>query len=73
MMDGYGFNCILKGVSVSIHEMNCLARRFEAIQDKRLDEEHRLFLSELVFDERGLPYYQGNVAGIDACYSLRKK
>ena len=34
--------------------------------------EHRNFLASLTFDQQGIPYFHGNVAGIDGCYELRK-
>ena len=42
------------------------------IGDERLPEEHRDFLSNLRFDDRGLPLYNGAVAGIGGCYSFNK-
>jgi hypothetical protein len=54
-------------------ELKILNRRFDAISDIRLNEEHRNFLSELVFNEKGMPMYKGNIAGIDACYKFYKQ
>jgi len=38
-----------------------------------LDSESRRFLSELKYNVYGLPLYEGNIAGVDACYELKVK
>jgi ubiquinone/menaquinone biosynthesis C-methylase UbiE len=43
-----------------------------ALQDKRLGEEHKDFLRNLTFDEKGYPKYQGKHAGIGGVYRLYK-
>lgn len=68
----HGFKGRFKGAAISMTEMKCLGARFDAISDRRLSVEHRDFLSELSFNEKGIPVYQGEVAGIDACYLLEK-
>lgn len=66
------FKSTFCGSAISLTEMKCLEKRFEAIQDRRLPVEHRDFLSALTFDDRGIPHFKGSVAGIDACYKLIK-
>ncbi len=73
VMQNFGFDGVFKGAAVSLTEMKCLDLRYEALQDQRLPAEHRAFLTGLTFDHRGIPLYQGAVAGIDACYSFRKR
>ncbi len=72
LMRSHGFEGTFKGAAISLKEMQCLNRRFAAIADRRLPVEHREFLSDLTFDQRGLPLYSDSVAGIDACYSFEK-
>lgn len=72
LMLGHGFEGTFKGAAISLTEMRCLDRRFDAIADRRLPDEHRDFLSNLTFDQYGSPLYKGEVAGIDACYTFRK-
>jgi len=43
-----------------------------ALQDKRLGEEHKDFLRNLTFDEKGYPKYQGKHAGVGGVYRLYK-
>lgn len=71
-MQPHGFKEKFKGAAISMTEMKCLEKRFDAIADRRLSEEHRAFLSELTFNEKGIPVHDGNVAGIDACYIFEK-
>ncbi len=72
IMHNHGFEGKFKGASISLTEMRMLDKRFDAIGDRRLPSEHRNFLSELRFDDRGVPIYKGSVAGINACYSFHK-
>jgi SAM-dependent methyltransferase len=65
-----GFEARFAGAAVSAFEMSLLPRRYEAIMDRRLPAEHRRFLCELTFSDRGFPLYENAVAGIDACYHL---
>ncbi len=68
----HGFSGECRGSAISMMEMNCLPERFRAIENRRLHEEQRKFLCSLTFNEKGLPLYKGVVAGIDACYCLKK-
>jgi ubiquinone/menaquinone biosynthesis C-methylase UbiE len=66
-----GFELESFGAAVSAYEMSLLPKRFNAIMNKRLRAESRDFLSNLHFDERGLPLVAGVHAGIDGCYHFR--
>ena len=68
----HGFVGKFNGAAISLTELKSLGRRFDAIADRRLDDEHRRFLSELTFNEKGIPLHNGHVAGIDACYVFEK-
>lgn len=61
------------GNAVSVHEMVILPKRFDAILNMDLEEEHRRFLVGLTFDPRGLPYSGDKAAGIDGCYLLEPR
>jgi ubiquinone/menaquinone biosynthesis C-methylase UbiE len=65
-----GFDAEFRGAAASLNEMAWLPERFDAIKDIALDTESREFLSELTFDDRMVPHYRGQVAGIDACFRL---
>jgi ubiquinone/menaquinone biosynthesis C-methylase UbiE len=65
-----GFDAHFSGTAVALHEMNVLPLRYRAMQDQRLNKEHRDFLAELTLDESGLPHYGGDAAGIDGVYEL---
>jgi ubiquinone/menaquinone biosynthesis C-methylase UbiE len=68
-----GLKCECTGVAISCDEMFWLPIRFEALRNKQLDAESRNFLYNLTFNDRGLPVYNGYVAGVDACYRITKK
>lgn len=68
-----GLRCEFAGSSISAHELKLLPRRFEALQDRRLDAESRKFLYELTFDERGWPRHDGVVAGINSCFRFSRR
>jgi SAM-dependent methyltransferase len=73
LCDEAGFRAEYLGGYLSRHELELLARhREQAISDQRLDAEHRAFLEELEFDERGLPQHRGTYAGVGGAYVLRK-
>jgi len=65
-----GFRCEFLGTAISMWEMSILPRRFEALMSPELAQEHRDFLTALVFDDRGYPKYRGHYAGVDGCYLL---
>lgn len=68
-----GFACRHLGNAVSVHELVILPKRFDAILNVDLEEEHRRFLVALTFDRRGLPYAGDKAAGIDGCYLLEPR
>lgn len=68
----YGFHGKFRGSSISLTELDILSKRFIAIKNRKLDAEHRNFLSQLTFNEYGHPLYEGNVAGINACFEFTK-
>jgi len=72
ILRSFGFDGVYLGSSISMHELNALKHRFDAILDIRFEKEHRDFLLELTFDNKKIPIYKGNVAGIDACFLFTK-
>jgi ubiquinone/menaquinone biosynthesis C-methylase UbiE len=62
----------LHGVAMSAWEMKLFPQRWDALLDKRLPSMSRKFLYELTLNERGIPCYRGNVAGVDACFEVRR-
>lgn len=72
LLSNAGFAGIFKGASISNWiEMSRLNKRFAALVDRRLPKEHRDFLYNLNFDQKGTPLYNGHVAGIGACYEAK--
>lgn len=67
-----GFEGVFTGAGISMHELLIAPTRFSAIQDQLLPRECREFLLALKVDEHGYPIYNGHLAGIDACFQLRK-
>lgn len=65
-----GFDCHFQGAGISTLELNLLPSLDKALQDERLDEESREFLSSLTFDDQGRPLVHGQVAGVNGCYRL---
>jgi ubiquinone/menaquinone biosynthesis C-methylase UbiE len=69
-----GFSAEYVGGYLSVLELDLLKQyRQSAAQDKRLGEEHKEFLRNLAFDEKGYPKYQGKHAGIGGVYRLCKE
>lgn len=66
------FNCEYLGAAIYAYEMIWMNKRYEALLNKELDLESRLFLHDLTIDHRGYPVYKNTIAGIDACYKLTK-
>ena len=58
---------------MSTTEMDILHKRFKAIESKKLASIHRDFLSKLQFNEFGHPIYEGEVAGMNACFLFKKE
>ena len=73
LVESVGFKGKFKGATISSFEVD-LAKKFydKAVVDKRLGKDYREFLTLLKFDEHGVPFYCGHVAGIDACYLFEK-
>ncbi|MGB4101370.1 MAG: methyltransferase domain-containing protein [Alphaproteobacteria bacterium] len=67
-----GLTGTLRGVAMSAWEMKCFAQRWDALLEWRLPAESRRFLSELILDNRGIPLWRGQVAGVDACFEVRR-
>jgi len=67
-----GLKCEFKGAAISAKEMNFLPQRYDALKDVRLCRESREFLYNLTYNDRGLPQYNGAVAGVNACYKVIK-
>jgi len=44
----------------------------EALKSSKLNQEHKIFLSNLTYDENGYPLYNGKYAGIGGVYELYK-
>lgn len=65
-----GFAAEHTGNSVSAYEISLLGKRGLAIAHAGLAREHRDFLLGLRFDDRGLPRFEGQYAGVDGCYRL---
>lgn len=63
-----GLGCEYLGAAPSLWEMNIAPRRFEAMMGRRLNDENRKFLQRIRVDERGVPWIDGAVAGIDGCF-----
>ena len=72
ILNSHGFTGEYIGSSISMHELNILDRRFDAILDPRLEKKHRDFLLELDFNSKGLPSFHGHLAGLDACFLVSK-
>lgn len=69
-----GFRVEYLGGYLSDTEMNSLENYLEpALKDERLTLEHRKYLEELTFDQKGFPIYQGKHAGLGGVYRLFKK
>ena len=63
-----------RGGYVSVMEIDWLRQYGAAAKtDRRLADEHRNFISELVIDALGLPMWRGKYAGIGGVYTIRKE
>jgi len=67
-----GFGVRHLGNAIALFEMSLLPQRFNALMNPAFRPESRRVLSQLTFDHRGVPYFEGEVAGIDGCYELKK-
>ena len=74
MCEHAGFSAEYVGGYLSLLELSLLTRyRESSSEDERLAEEHRDFLRDLTFDDRGYPIYRGKHAGIGGVYRLHKR
>jgi ubiquinone/menaquinone biosynthesis C-methylase UbiE len=67
-----GFECVHIGSALAVLEFADFGVRCSAIMSPDLEMEHRRFLLDLRLDDRGLPMYNGTLAGQNGCYSLRR-
>jgi SAM-dependent methyltransferase len=66
-----GFSAKTMGAACSLSEMRLLGPTlYESCMDPRLEREHRQFLLQLTYDEKGVPVYKGIPAGIDLVFEL---
>lgn len=66
-----GFRVVFAGGYLSLHELRLWETLGgQAMNDDRLNVEHRDFLQDLTFDTRGFPQYCGKHAGIGGVYHL---
>jgi ubiquinone/menaquinone biosynthesis C-methylase UbiE len=73
LAESAGLLCEFIGASMSMVELKLLPKRFEAIEDKRLDAESRRFLYDLTFNQRQWPSHDNVVAGINACFKISRR
>jgi ubiquinone/menaquinone biosynthesis C-methylase UbiE len=67
-----GFEVKFLGNAISLGEMDRISLIPSAISDLSLEKEHRDFLRKLEYDQFNRPLYNQEVAGIDACFEVRK-
>lgn len=67
-----GLGCKYLGTSMSTLELRLLGKRFDALDNIKLDPESRRFLSELSFDEHQWPLHRNRVAGVNACFRVHR-
>lgn len=72
LCQGAGFEATFAGAAIAAFEAGLVPTRFDAVRDERLPAESRAFLAGLRFDDRLLPLHNDRVAGVDACFHLRK-
>ncbi len=73
MCENAGFECRFAGGYLTETEMISLRRqRDQALEDSRLEDDHKEFLRSLAFDDRGLPMVQGRYTGVSGVYHLTK-
>ena len=69
-----GFNTQFLGGYLSLTEMKCLKKFVnKAINDQRLDDQHKQFLLALEYNQNDYPKYQNKYAGIGGVYKLIKQ
>lgn len=66
-----GFRAEFKGGYLSTTELDSLKTlASQALEDRRLSDEHKIFLKSLNYDKDGYPLFRGKYAGIGGVYSL---
>src|SRR5262249_21114035 len=60
------------GAAIGSRGMDALHLRHQAILDLRLPRTHREFLLGLRFDDRGVPSFDGQIAGFDGVYEFTR-
>jgi len=68
-----GLTCEFLGAAISVREMTDLDMRWLAVMHPALEDEHRHFLINLRFNDRGLPLFKDMIAGHDGCYRLQHR
>ena len=66
-------NAYFIGASISLFEMSKIPLMWEAQKSKLLNPESVNFLKKIEFNNKGIPYYNNNVAGINSYFELTKK
>ena len=72
VVENIGFKGRHKGNSFSLIEAAILPLIPQAMMDKRLGAEHRIFLEELTYNEKNFPVHIGHIAGINSCFEFTK-
>lgn len=72
IMKEYSFKGNLTGCYISSYELSFVERSSTAQSHADLDCEHVEFLKALTYNDKGLPLYDGNIAGIGGCYNFTK-
>jgi len=73
MISGAGLTGAFRGGYVSTFELDWWRTYSgDATRDQRLADEHRQFVSDVVLNEKGLPTWHGNLAGIGGVYTIEK-
>ena len=73
MIEAAGLEGTFRGGYVTANEVDWFkGYAAGALEEPRLDEEHRRFVSELRLDDRGLPTWHGKYAGMSGVYAIKK-
>ena len=73
LLSDHGFEGKLEGVSISNRELSLINHRNKALNEKALSQQSKEFLQNLKFNSNGLPTFENQIAGINACYTFNKK
>lgn len=72
LISSYGFEGKFTGAAISLSELIWLPKIYEALKADFLKSEHADFLMAMTYDNKNIPYFNGDVAGIDACFKFKK-